>query len=150
MLCRVPISGPHTPCALCRHTDPYAQSWGSALIPFVSPIFSKKTKCIYVCQDLFSYISDIEVNIETISRKKRKIIRDLHLILETKAPNIHKQSTGGCVRLAPATSSQRLHSSFIFLSNIVYNKGEHMSYSAIVGKVWMQRLDMERLTGWLR
>jgi hypothetical protein len=32
-----PISGPHAPCALCMHTDPYAQSRGSALIPFVTP-----------------------------------------------------------------------------------------------------------------
>jgi hypothetical protein len=31
-----PISGPHAPCALRPHTDPYAQPRGSALIPFVT------------------------------------------------------------------------------------------------------------------
>jgi hypothetical protein len=38
-ICHVvcPISGPHRPCALCPHTDPYAQPRGSALIPFVTP-----------------------------------------------------------------------------------------------------------------
>jgi hypothetical protein len=36
-ICHVvcPISGPHAPCALCPHTDPYTQPQGSALIPFV-------------------------------------------------------------------------------------------------------------------
>jgi hypothetical protein len=28
-----PIPGPHAPCTLCQHTDPYAQPRGSALIP---------------------------------------------------------------------------------------------------------------------
>jgi hypothetical protein len=28
----------------------------------------------------------------------------------------------------------RLQSNFLFLSNIVYSKGEHLSYSASVGK----------------
>jgi hypothetical protein len=32
-----PISGPHAPCALCPHTDPYAQPRGPALISFVAP-----------------------------------------------------------------------------------------------------------------
>jgi hypothetical protein len=38
-ICHVvcPISGPHAPCALCSHTDQYAQPRGSALIPFVTP-----------------------------------------------------------------------------------------------------------------
>jgi hypothetical protein len=52
----------------------------------------------------------------------------------------HRQSTGGCVRLALHnifTSSSC--SSFLFLSN-VYSKGEHLSYSTSVGKIWMQRL----------
>jgi hypothetical protein len=38
-ICHVvcPISGPHASCALCPHTDSYAQPRGSALIPFVTP-----------------------------------------------------------------------------------------------------------------
>jgi hypothetical protein len=42
----------------------------------------------------------------------------------------HRQSTGGCVRLAPA----HLQSSILLVSNIVYSKDEHLSYSASVGK----------------
>jgi hypothetical protein len=36
----------------------------------------------------------------------------------------------------PSTSNifTRLHSSILLLSNIVYSKGEHLSYSASVGK----------------
>jgi hypothetical protein len=51
---------------------------------------------------------------------------------------LHKQSTRGCVHLAPTTSSQWLQGSFVSLSNIVYSKGELLSYSASVGKRWMQ------------
>jgi hypothetical protein len=36
----------------------------------------------------FHAYSDIKVNTDTVSRKKKKINRDLRLILETKAPNI--------------------------------------------------------------
>jgi hypothetical protein len=36
----------------------------------------------------FHAYSDIKVNTETVSRMKRKIIRDLRIILETKAPDI--------------------------------------------------------------
>jgi hypothetical protein len=67
--------------------------------------------------------------------RKRNIIRDLRLNPGNEDTKHHKQSTGGYVRLAPATSSQRLHRSFLLLSNIVYSKGEHLSYSASVGKV---------------
>jgi hypothetical protein len=46
----------------------------------------------------------------------------------------HRQSTGGL--RTPSTSNifTRLQSSFLFLSNIVYSKGEHLSYSASVEK----------------
>jgi hypothetical protein len=46
----------------------------------------------------------------------------------------HRQSTGGCVRLALVNIFTRLHTSILLLSNIVYSKGEHLSYSASVGK----------------
>jgi hypothetical protein len=36
----------------------------------------------------FHAYSDIKVYTETVSRMKKKIIRDLRFILETKAPNI--------------------------------------------------------------
>jgi hypothetical protein len=46
----------------------------------------------------------------------------------------HRQSTGGL--RTPSTSNifTRLQSSFLFLSNIIYSRGEHLSYSASVEK----------------
>jgi hypothetical protein len=46
----------------------------------------------------------------------------------------HRQSTGGCVHLELHNTFTTLQSSFLLLSNIVYSKGEHLSYSASVGK----------------
>jgi hypothetical protein len=42
----------------------------------------------------FHAYSDINMYTETVSCKKNKIIRDLHLILETKAPNITGSQLG--------------------------------------------------------
>jgi hypothetical protein len=78
----------------------------------------------------FHAYNDIKVNTETISRKKKKDYQRFTLNLGNEGSKHHRQSTGDCVRLAPA----HLHSSFLFLSNIVYSKGEHLSYSASVGK----------------
>jgi hypothetical protein len=78
----------------------------------------------------FHAYSDIKVNTETVSRKKKKDYQIFTLNPGNEGSKHHRQSTGGCVRLAPA----HLHSSFLFLSNIVYSKGEHLSYSASVGK----------------
>jgi hypothetical protein len=65
--------------------------------------------------------------------RKRKIIRDLCLILEKKAPT--SQAVDWGLR-TPSTSNifTRLKSNFLLLSNIVYSNGEHLSYSASVGK----------------
>jgi hypothetical protein len=46
----------------------------------------------------------------------------------------HRESTGGCVRLALHNIFSKVQSSFLFLSNIVYSKGEHLSYSTSVRK----------------
>jgi hypothetical protein len=66
--------------------------------------------------------------------KKEKDHQSITLNPGNEGTKLHKQSTGGCVRLAPATSSQRLQSSFLLPRNIVYSKGEHLSYSASVRK----------------
>jgi hypothetical protein len=73
------------------------------------------------------------VNTEIVSRKKKNIIRDLRFILETKAPT--SQAVDWGLR-TPSTSNifTRLQSSILFLSNNVYSKGEHLSYSASVEK----------------
>jgi hypothetical protein len=69
-----------------------------------------------------------------VSGKKKGILSEFTLNPGNGDTILHKQSTGGCVRLELYnifTSSSC--SSFLFLSNI-YSKGEHMSYSASVGK----------------
>jgi hypothetical protein len=44
-----PISGPHAPCALCPHTDPYAQPRGLALIPLCHTRFYKENQMHLTC-----------------------------------------------------------------------------------------------------
>jgi hypothetical protein len=73
----------------------------------VTPAFPKKTKCIPICmpRSSFMHIVTYKCIQKTVSRKKKKDYQRLRLILETKTQH-HRQSTGGCIRLAPATSSQ--------------------------------------------
>jgi hypothetical protein len=54
----------------------------------------------------FHAYSDIKVNTKTVSRKKKKDYQRFTLNPGNKGSKHHRQSTGGCVRLAPATSSQ--------------------------------------------
>jgi hypothetical protein len=57
---------------------------------FVTPDFPKKTKCIPICMlgSSFMHIVTNKCIQEQYHVRKRKIIKDLRLILETKAPNI--------------------------------------------------------------
>jgi hypothetical protein len=66
--------------------------------------------------------------------RKRKIIRDLHL-----NPGKQRLQTSHAIDWGlrtPSTSNifTRLQSRILFLSNIFYSKGEHLSYSASVEK----------------
>jgi hypothetical protein len=54
----------------------------------------------------FHAYSDIKVNTETVSRMKKKDYQRFTLYPGNEGSKHHRQSTGGCVRLAPATSSQ--------------------------------------------
>jgi hypothetical protein len=103
---------------------------------FVTPIFPKKTQVqTYMHARIkFHAYSWHKWITETISRKKKGDYQRFTLNPGNEGAKLHKQSTGGYVRLEPATSSQRLQSSFLLLSNIVYSKGEHLSYSASVGE----------------
>jgi hypothetical protein len=56
----------------------------------------------------FHAYSDIKVNTETVSRKKKKDYQRFTLNPGNRGSKHHRQSTGGCVRLAPATSSWQL------------------------------------------
>jgi hypothetical protein len=55
-----PISGPHAPCALCPHTDPYAQSRGSALIPLCHTRFYKENRMHLICAPGSNYTHMID------------------------------------------------------------------------------------------
>jgi hypothetical protein len=97
--------------------------------------FPKKTKCITICMpgSSFMHIVTYKCIQKQYHVRKRKVIRVLRLILETKAPNI----TGSRLGLrTPSTSKIFMSSScsFLLLGNIVYIKGEHLLYSASVGK----------------
>jgi hypothetical protein len=88
----------------------------------------------------FHAYSDIKVNTETVSRKKKKDYQRFTLYPGNEGSKLHRRSTG----VAYASTSNtftRLPSSLLLLSNIIYSKGEHLSYSASVEKIWMQRLD---------
>jgi hypothetical protein len=78
----------------------------------------------------FHVYSDIKVNTETVSRKKKKHYQRFTLNPGNEGSKHHRQSTGGCVRLALINIFTRLQSSLLLLSNNVYSKGEHLSYSA--------------------
>jgi hypothetical protein len=71
---------------------------------FVTPDFPKKTKCIPICTTGSSLM-----HIETVSRKKKGDYQRFMLNPGNEGTKHHRQSTGGCVRLAPATSSHHLH-----------------------------------------
>jgi hypothetical protein len=104
----------------------------TALIPLCHTCFSKENQVhnYMHARIKFHAYSDIKVNTETVSRKERGRLLEFTLNPGNEGSKHHRQSTGGCVRLAPA----HLHSSFLLLSNTVYSKGEHLSYSASVGK----------------
>jgi hypothetical protein len=81
------------------------------------------------------FIHIVTVNAETISSKEMGVYENIMLNPGNEGSKHHRQSTRGCVRLELSDIFSKLHSSLLFLSNIVYSKGEHMSYSASVGKV---------------
>jgi hypothetical protein len=105
---------------------------GLLFISPVTPVFPKKTKCITICMPGFNFIHIVDKSEQQKQYhvKKEKDYQSITLNPGNRGSKLHKQSTGGCVHLVPATSSC---SSFLFLSN-VYSKGEHLSYSASVRK----------------
>jgi hypothetical protein len=113
----------------------------------VTPVFPRKTKCKPICMSWSSFMHIVTYKWITVQYhvRKREIIRDLRFILETKAPNF----TGNRLGLHTPSSSNiftRLQSSFLLLSNIVYSKGKHLSYSASVEHLYSATLFLARLT----
>jgi predicted fused transcriptional regulator/phosphomethylpyrimidine kinase len=82
----------------------------------------------------FHAYSDIKVNTETVSRKEKKDYQIFMLNPRNEGSKHHKQTTGGSVRLALISIFTSSSCNCLFLSNIVYSKGEHLSYSASVEK----------------
>jgi hypothetical protein len=76
------------------------------------------------------------VNTEIISRKKKGDYQRFTLNPGNEGTKLHKQSSRGfvCLELHNIFMSSSC-SSFLFLSNIVYSKGENLSYSAGVGEI---------------
>jgi hypothetical protein len=72
------------------------------------------------------------VNTETVSRKKKKDYQRFTLNPENEDHKTSQVVDWGL--RTPSTSNifSKLHGSFLLLSNIVYSKGEHLSYSASV------------------
>jgi predicted fused transcriptional regulator/phosphomethylpyrimidine kinase len=82
----------------------------------------------------FHAYSNIKVYTKTVSRMKKKDYQRFTLNPGNEGSKHHRQTTGGCVRLALHNIFTSSSCSFLLLSNIVYSKGEHLSYSASVGK----------------
>jgi hypothetical protein len=70
----------------------------------------------------------------TVSHKKKRDYQSITLYPGNGGTELHKQSTGGYIRLELHHIFTSSSCSFLFLSNIVYSKGEHLSYSTSVGK----------------
>jgi hypothetical protein len=64
-------------------------NWAVYARKTVTPAFPKKTKCITICMpgSSFMHIVTYKCIQKQYHTRKRKIIRDLRLILETKASN---------------------------------------------------------------
>jgi hypothetical protein len=115
----VPVQAqrPRAATALCpyKHTCPRGRS--SALCPAGTGGETTATCChtrlseenqvqTYMHARIkFHAYSDIKVNTETVSRMKEKDYQRFTLYPGNEGTKHHRQSTGGCVRLAPATSS---------------------------------------------
>jgi hypothetical protein len=108
----------------------------TALIPLCHTRFSEGNQVhnYMHARIKFPTYSDIKVYTEIVSRKKKKDYQRFTLNPGNEGSKHHRQSTGGCVRLVLINIFTRLQSSILFMSNIVYSKGEHLSYSASVGE----------------
>jgi hypothetical protein len=88
----------------------------------------------------FHAYSDIKVNTETVSRKKKKDYQRFMLNPGNEGSKHHMQSTGGCVRLAPAASSHHLHVASSFWATLFIARVSTCRTQQVWGMTWMQRL----------
>jgi hypothetical protein len=88
----------------------------------------------------FHAYSDIKVYTETVSHKKEKDYQRFTLNPGNEGSKHHRQSTGGCVRLAPATSSQGFRSTSSFWATLFIARVSTCRTEQVWRKIWMQRL----------
>jgi hypothetical protein len=71
---------------------------------------------------------------ETVSRKKKRDLSEIYALSQKRRLQTSQENDWGL--RTPSTSNifTRLQSSILFLSNNIFSKGEHLSYSASVGK----------------
>jgi hypothetical protein len=77
---------------------------------------------------------------ETISRKKKGDYQRFTLNPGNGGTKLHKQSTGGCVCLEPATSSQDFKVASSFWATLFIARVSTCRTQQLWGKEWMQRL----------
>jgi hypothetical protein len=88
----------------------------------------------------FHAYSDIKVNTETVSHKKKKDYQRFTLNPGNEGSKHHRQSTGGCVRLAPATTSQVFRVASSLWATLFIPRVSTCRTQQVWGKTWMQRL----------
>jgi hypothetical protein len=77
---------------------------------------------------------------KTISRKKKEYYQRFTLSPRNGGTKLHKQSTGGCVRLEPATSSQDFRVASSFWATLFIARVTTCCTQQVWAKEWMQRL----------
>jgi hypothetical protein len=80
------------------------------------------------------------VNTETVSRKKEKDCQRFTLNPGNEGSKHHRQSTGDCVRLAPATSSTNSRVASSFWATLFIARVSTCHTQQVWKKIWMQRL----------
>jgi hypothetical protein len=80
------------------------------------------------------------VNTEIVSHKKKKDYQRFTLNPGNEGSKHHRQSTGGCVRLAPATSSQDFKVISSFWATLFIARVSTWRTQQVWEKTWMQRL----------
>jgi hypothetical protein len=109
-------NGIHASSRCMDSVQPQTPSVRMECILAVTPVFPKKTKCKPICMPGSSFMHIVTYKwIQKQNHiRKRENYQRFTLYLGNEGIKLHRQSTGGCVRLAPATSStnSRVASSF--------------------------------------
>jgi hypothetical protein len=85
--------------------------------------------------------SDVKVYTETVSRMKEKDYQSFTLYPGNEGSKHHRQSTGACVRLAPATTSQDFKVASFFRATIFIARVS----TCHTQQVWGKRMNAKAL-----